>query len=435
MGGVKASKSGSNILTGTKTDAYTLEDFNKLNITETNTKPEYSDATLNKMYKENFQGPVSKMTGGNDKLALKSMTTNTSGGKVQYSGSTDGSIWVKVDGKLTKALAVTKGNAWGRSTMTFSRTAFNSTERLATTMAHELGHVTHNFLGLANLANVKWDRRYYGSEVDNYGHAAIYNMENNFTFTNGYNSQNNIDILNYNVLSSEIGLNKLSTSLDYLGKIKIKWFMKKLSIIIFVFLITLLLLYLFIYEDKKVIITYRYTKEGIEIEEYNKSNLNVFLCASPFRIYREKYNDTLYISTLRNGKKENWLGLSEIKNGSTINACPPPLNGNRVFELEKILGFDKILNEKVRLALIKKDRAFYNLYPKMAKECPLYYFIKPENKVIIRYRRMDNLEKGKYKLFFYKKGYVEDIKYSLLPEFKLLDSDEIEDRPLEFEVK
>ncbi len=211
--------------------------------------------------------------------------------------------------------------------------------------------------------------------------------------------------------------------------------MKKLGLFIFVFVVTLVILYLFFNKDKKVIITYRYTKDGIEIIEQNQSNNNIFLCASPFRIYREKYNDTLYISTLRNGKKEKWFGLSEIKNGTVINACPPPTNGKRIFELDKILGLDRILNKNVRLALLKKDISFYNSCPKMVKDFPLYYFVAPKHKVILKYKQMNMLEKGKYKLFFYKKEYVEDIKYSLLPEFKLLDSDEIQDNPLEFEVK
>lgn len=161
-GGIKAQKSGADLWSGVKTEAYTVEEFNKLNIIETSTKPKYSDATLNKMYKENFQGSVSIMAGGNDKKALSSIITNNSGGKVHYSSSPDGSIWVKVDGKMTKALAVTRQGAFGRSSsVLFSRAAFNSTERLATVMAHELGHVTHNFLGLSALANQKWDGRNY----------------------------------------------------------------------------------------------------------------------------------------------------------------------------------------------------------------------------------------------------------------------------------
>lgn len=48
-------------------------------------------------------------------------------------------------------------------------------------------------------------------------------MENNFTLKNGINSLNNVDPLNYGALSNEMRtLNKLSTSIDYLGKIKIR---------------------------------------------------------------------------------------------------------------------------------------------------------------------------------------------------------------------
>ena len=167
---------------------------------QTSTRGVYSDATLRKMYKENFQGPISKMAGGNDKLALKSMTTNTSGGKVQYSGSVDESIWVKVDGKWTQALAVTEMNAWGRSSITFSRAAFNSSERLATTMAHELGHVTHNFLGLSALADQKWDKPNTGSVIDNYGHSAIQSMEYDFAVTNQFQFVTDMEPVNFSVL-------------------------------------------------------------------------------------------------------------------------------------------------------------------------------------------------------------------------------------------
>ncbi len=221
--GIQANKSGADLWSGIKTDTFTLEDFNKLNITETNVKLEYSDATLNKMYKENFQRPVAKMAGGNDKLALKSMTTNTSGGKVQYSGSPDGSLWVKSDGKMVKALAVTKGSAWGKSSITFGRATFASQERLAVTMAHELGHVTHNYLGLTQLASQKWDQSYIGDDVNSYGHAAIYEMQFNFSKINGFTFEANIPDLNiWRLFGNGAVLNDLSTKINYLSTIKIK---------------------------------------------------------------------------------------------------------------------------------------------------------------------------------------------------------------------
>lgn len=211
--------------------------------------------------------------------------------------------------------------------------------------------------------------------------------------------------------------------------------MKKLSLILSILLITFLIFYFFRNKDKKVIISYRYAKEGIEIEEYNKSNTDVFLFINTFRIYREKYNDTLYIGSLRNGKQEKWHSASETKNDITTIVCPP-FSGKKVFEIDKVIGIDKRQKEEVRLALIKMDSIFNKHFSKMTKDYPLYYFIKPKNKVVIKYKRVDILEKGKYKLFFYKKGYVEDIKYNEVPKgFKLLDGDEIEDNPLEFEVK
>lgn len=211
--------------------------------------------------------------------------------------------------------------------------------------------------------------------------------------------------------------------------------MKKFSLILFVFLVALVLLYLFMDKDIRVSISYKYTKEGIEIIEHNKSNSDVFLFANPCRIYREKYKDTLTIATLRNGKREKWSGATDTKNGITTIACAPRPSGNPVFEMEKTSGIDKLQKEKVRLALIKQDSAFFTHFPEMTEKHPMYYFIKPKAKVVIKYKQMEMLEKGKYKLFYYKKGYDEDIKNSLLPEFNLLDSDEIEDNPLEFEVK
>jgi hypothetical protein len=126
---------------------------------------------------------------------------------------------------MTKGnLAITKGTAWGKSSITFSRAAFESTERLAISMAHELGHVTHNFLGLSALAHQKWTGMKYGeSAMNNYGHAAIYNMENNFTIINNFSSLNNVATESYGYLAAEMrSLGKLSSSIDYLGKIKIK---------------------------------------------------------------------------------------------------------------------------------------------------------------------------------------------------------------------
>lgn len=211
--------------------------------------------------------------------------------------------------------------------------------------------------------------------------------------------------------------------------------MKNLRLFLFVFLITLVFVYLIFREYKKVIITYKYAKGGIEIIESNNSSSDVFLCPQPFRIYREKYKDTLSIGTLRNGKQNKWSGGTETKNGVTIIACAPRPNGNPIFKIEKIIGIDKQQKQKVRLALIEQDSVFYKIFPKFLEEYPSYYFIKPKAKVVIKYQQLDALEKGKYKLFFNRREYELDIKKSLLPQFKLLESDEIDDNPLEFEVK
>jgi hypothetical protein len=211
--------------------------------------------------------------------------------------------------------------------------------------------------------------------------------------------------------------------------------MKKRVIIIIIFFAISILIYLNTKKDIKVIITYKYTDVGIEIQENNKSNKDVFLFLDLFHIYREKYNDTLYITSLRNGKQEKWPSLSETKNGITTNACPTLPRGIKVFEIDKLIGIDKKQNEKVRLALIKKDSIFFTRF----KDYPSFYFIKPNMNIIIKFKKLGVLEKGRYKLFLDKKEHNEIKKVlenSVIPkEFRLLDSDEIEDNPLEFEVK
>jgi hypothetical protein len=222
-GGIKAHKTGADLWSGVKTEAYTVEEFNKLNIIETSTKPKYSDATLNKMYKEKFQKSVSIMAGGDDKKALSSIITNNSGGFVHYDISKSGAILVKVDGVKVEALAVTRHGAFGRSSsVLFSRAAFNSTERLATVMAHELGHVTHNFLGLSALANQKWSGRKLGNVIDTEGHGAIYDMQYNFTRNNGFYFEAHIPDIELNFQYLKSYQTKLNTSIEYLSKIKMK---------------------------------------------------------------------------------------------------------------------------------------------------------------------------------------------------------------------
>jgi hypothetical protein len=96
--------------------------------------------------------------------------------------------WLTKSGE--NALAVTVRSWWIPNTKTsavmFSKAAFSSKERLAHIMAHELGHVTHNYLGLAASASLKTG---YDGLIDSDGHQAIQRMTLELTNLNKWSVQ------------------------------------------------------------------------------------------------------------------------------------------------------------------------------------------------------------------------------------------------------
>ena len=202
--------------------------------------------------------------------------------------------------------------------------------------------------------------------------------------------------------------------------------MKKIIILIFVFSI----IFFFLCKNvrKKVEINYRITPYSIEIEENNNSNGYVYFYQKEFLIYRYKYDDTLYIGGFRNGKQE----INNSNDSLSVKLLPIDRK-NFAFSSLTIKNLDKERQKKIILSL-RKFNSIYKL--DLIENAPFVYLIKPKKKIIIEYKNNYPLEKGKYKIFLNNKAYIELLKLILIPkEFKLLDSDEIEDNPLEFEVK
>ncbi|MEQ1554326.1 MAG: FG-GAP-like repeat-containing protein, partial [Ferruginibacter sp.] len=154
-GALKADALDANVLTGQRALHYSLvSDVPEM---ANGTAAEYSDEYLNKLYNTNYKGVkgVSKLT----MLRMPKGTHHLPNGS-----------W-ELDGK--NCLAITQSGIWkggASSRIMFSRAAFESQAKLAHIMAHELGHVTHDYIGLSSLANT---RTGLGGINDNEGHVAI----------------------------------------------------------------------------------------------------------------------------------------------------------------------------------------------------------------------------------------------------------------------
>jgi RHS repeat-associated protein len=169
-GGVEANKLGANVWTGQRPDHYLL--VSECIPNGTGGSAPYTEDYLNKLYNQNYAGTpgVSWMT-----------TKMPKGTEVLPDGS-----WIVKDKRV---LAATQFRSWANgnsSRMMFSQAAFASKERLAFCMAHELGHVTHIYLGLTKYAYQETSNVGNDPLLDTEGHLAIQNMTNQLVYKNGW---------------------------------------------------------------------------------------------------------------------------------------------------------------------------------------------------------------------------------------------------------
>lgn len=197
--------------------------------------------------------------------------------------------------------------------------------------------------------------------------------------------------------------------------------MKKKYIILT--LIVLVCLFLLLVNDtKKVAVNYIFDGKSMQIAVTSTSKAEIFLFAEEYLIYREKYGDTLRLSSFKNGKKSKYISFV------------PADRDQYVFNFFRIRHLNEERQKEMLLAFKKMDPSLYN-FSKFGK-FPFFQIIEPKNKIIIEYRNTLPLEKGKYKIFLDKTNHDKTIKNFPLPkEFKLLKGNEIEDNPLEFEMK
>lgn len=197
--------------------------------------------------------------------------------------------------------------------------------------------------------------------------------------------------------------------------------MKKMLMIL-TFALLILLFFLCTKDKEKIQINYKFDGNSMQIEEYNQSKEDVFLLVDNFLIYRDKYNDTLYLSDFKNGKKPKYISFV-------------PTNRKQfVFNFFRIKNLNKERQKDIPLAFKKMDSSLYNF--SNFEKYPFFQIIEPKKIIIIEYKNSLPLEKGKYKIFLDKMDHDKAKKDILLPKkFKILDSNEIEDNPLEFEVK
>ncbi|WP_165940138.1 RHS repeat domain-containing protein [Dyadobacter psychrotolerans] len=168
-GGIEAHKLGANWLTGARPDHYSLASDA---LVSGGTPATYSDEYLYKLKNETWEeiGPGGRMTMDPAKIDRG------------YTMGTDGVITTP---DKIRALAYTKSTPWKHgysSKIFFGKAAFSSREQLASTMAHEFGHVTFANSVLYNMS--KWELT--NSIADNEGHLAIYQMQNRLIEINGW---------------------------------------------------------------------------------------------------------------------------------------------------------------------------------------------------------------------------------------------------------
>ena len=176
-GGLEADQLGANVWTGHRPPMYY-----EVTGCYANTGGEgapYNDKYLHDLYNKNYPGTkgVSWMT--MEKVSKRTVLNS------------DGTFGVMVNGKMAKAMAVTEPRTWahGRTCrIFFSKSAFESKERLAEVLAHELGHVTYYYMGdeMFSLSQ----ERVYGAEpgYDTQGHIAINSMAWTLATKNGWHA-------------------------------------------------------------------------------------------------------------------------------------------------------------------------------------------------------------------------------------------------------
>lgn len=168
-GGIEAHKLGANTWTGARPDHYypASDAF-----VSGGTPAPYSDEYLYELKNKNWKeiGPGGRMTMNKTKLDP---------------GYTMGKDGVITTPDKTRALAYTKSTQWKHgmsSKIFFGKAAFSSREQLASTMAHELSHVTFANSSLYSMS--QWELT--NSVADNEGHLAIYEMQNRLLQINGW---------------------------------------------------------------------------------------------------------------------------------------------------------------------------------------------------------------------------------------------------------
>lgn len=182
MGGVEAQKLGGNFWTGKRPDQVLTEsDVSAVVAPLQNNPAPYNDEYLNDLYNQNYPG-----TPGVVGLTMNNIPS-------EYKVFADGT-WGNTNYKEGGVLAVTRSRVWfhGRySRIYFSQAAFASKERLAHTMAHELGHVslfaTKKLFDAAKETE-SWMHPF--TQTDNRGHVAIQKMTYDLAVKNGWNVQN-----------------------------------------------------------------------------------------------------------------------------------------------------------------------------------------------------------------------------------------------------
>ena len=176
MGGIEAKQLGGNFWTGKRPDQYVTEaEVAAVMGPMQGTAAPYNDEYLNELYNKNYPG-----TKGLVGMTMKLRPKN-------YQVAADGT-WYNVKTKGIYAITQRKvwfhGKSW--SSVYFSQAAFKSKEVLAFTMAHELGHVTHNYTDpLRKLAGDYIPGM--SGQLDNEGHYAIQKMTYNLVRENGWN--------------------------------------------------------------------------------------------------------------------------------------------------------------------------------------------------------------------------------------------------------
>ncbi len=187
IGGIEAGGLNANIWTGQRPLEYTPVSL--AGLPTGGASAPYSDEYLHSLYNTNYPN-----TKGMNWMSMKHAPKGTE-------FLPDGT-WMY---NKQNVLAITKGRVWkhgGISNVYFSRAAFASSERLAHTMAHELGHVTHNYLGLHSLGAEEQSHPEIGLRTES--HRAIEKMTNRLNIINGWKVAQTADYMNYHLADDRL---------------------------------------------------------------------------------------------------------------------------------------------------------------------------------------------------------------------------------------